>query len=203
MIEAFIGQPGQGKTYLMVRRAYHNYLHYSSVKKEPSKWQKMFMTRRMYIRNVRKRAELRNRKIYANIPIKLPNVVRYTQISELYDVTNADILLDEASLAAPAGMWSKIPFEVLQHWREHRHKGVNMWYTAQELIDVATPLRRLTQFVNDITRLGPFNIWKCYNPRSKAKYASGIHLHDPNIAKLYPGKNKKGTVKQDFLKGGG
>lgn len=201
MIEAFVGQPGQGKTYLMVRRAYFNYLKYSKVKKEPSKFAKLFMTRRMYFRNVRNRLMLRNRKIYSNIPIRLPNVVLYSQLSELYDVTNADILMDEASLVAPSGMWAKIPFEVLQHWREHRHKGVNMWYTAQELVDVATALRRVTQFVNDIQRLGPFNYWKCFNPRTKAKYGGGLHLHDDSIAKLYPGKNKKGVARQDYLKG--
>lgn len=198
-IEAFIGMPGQGKTYLMTRLAYHKYLKYSSIKKEPPKWQKFFMTKRMYIRNVRNRAKMRGRKIYANFPLKLPNAVYYSQIHELFNVHNADILLDEAGLIAPAGMWKAIPFEVMQHWREHRHKGVNLWYTAQDLQDVAVPLRRVTQFVNEVFRFGPFNHWKCYNPKTKVKYGGGIHLHDSEIAKLYPGRNKKGVDKQAYL----
>lgn len=198
-IEAFIGMPGQGKTYLMTRLAYHKYLRYSRIKPEPPEWKKKMMTKRMYIADVRKRAELRSRKIYANFPLKLPNAVYYSQIEELFDVYNADILLDEAGLIAPAGMWSKIPFEVMQHWREHRHKGVNLWYTAQDLADVAVPLRRVTQFVNEVQRFGPFNYWITYNPKTKVKYGGGIHLHDYAIAKLYPGRNRKGVARQKYL----
>lgn len=198
-IEAYTGLPGQGKTYLMVRAAYFRYLKYSKIKKEPPKWIKKFMTKKMYFNNVKNRLQLRNRKIYSNIRIDLPNVIYYEQVEELFDVYNADILLDEASLIAPAGYWQAIPFEVMQHWREHRHKGVNLWYTAQELIDVATALRRVTQFVNDVERFGPFNRWTCTNPRSKAKYGGGLILHDANIAKLYAGKNKKGVAKQKYL----
>lgn len=202
MIEAYLGLPGQGKTYLMVRQAYRNNLKYTSIAKEPPKWMKRFMTRRMYFRNVRNRLQMRSRKIYANIPLKLPNAIYYSQLSEVFHVTNADILMDEASLVAPAGMWKAIPFEVMQHWREHRHKGVTLYYTAQDLSDVATALRRVTQFCNEITRFGPFNYWRCYNPRTKAKYGGGIHLHDSEIAKLYPGRNRKGVAKQEYLNNG-
>lgn len=198
-IEAFIGMPGQGKTYLMTRLAYHKYLKYSKIKPEPPEWQKKIMSKQAYIRNVRHRHELRNRKIYANFPLNLPNAVYYEQIEELFDVTNADILLDEAGLVAPAGMWKNIPFEVMQHWREHRHKGVNLWYTAQDLLDVAVALRRVTQFVNEVYRFGPFNYWKTYNPKTKVKYGGGFHLHDKDIAKLYPGRNKKGVARQAYL----
>lgn len=198
-IEAFVGLPGQGKTYLMTRLAYKKYLKYSKVKPEPPKWQKKLMTKRQYIANVRRRYELRTRKIYANYPLNLPNAVYYSQVEELFDVTNADILLDEAGLIAPAGMWKAIPFEVMQHWREHRHKGVNLWYTAQDLRDVAVALRRVTQFVNTVTRFGPFNRWTCINPTNKTKYGGGIHLHDSTIAKLYAGKNRKGVARQNYI----
>lgn len=165
MIEAFIGLPGAGKTYLMTRKA---------IKLAKS-----------------------GRKIYANYPIK--GAIRFKQISEVFEVKNAVILLDEAGLVAPSGFWKSIPFDVMAHWRQHRHAKIDMYYTAQDLLDVATPLRRVTQFVNEVKKIGPLIYWKCYNPRDKEKYGGGFTIFDPEVAKNYD-SYADNIDKQEYLK---
>lgn len=166
MIEAFLGLPGQGKTYLMTRLA---------------------------LKQMKKGIP-----VYANFPLK--GAIRYRQIEELFDVKEATILIDEAGLVAPAAFWNKIPFEIMAHWRQHRHKKINVYYTAQDLQDVAVPLRRVTQFANEVTKFGPLIMWKCRNPRTKAKYAGGFTFLDKDVYSAYDSYGDD-VAKQDYLKG--
>lgn len=165
MIEAFVGLPGQGKTYLMTRKAL------KLMKKRP---------------------------VYANYPLK--GAIRYNQVEELFSVKEAVILIDEAGLVAPAGFWKNIPFDVMAHWRQHRHAKIDVWYTAQNLKDVAVPLRRVTQFVNEVRKLGPIIYWKCYDPSTRAKYGGGFHIFDMEIAKKYD-TYADDVAKQNYLSG--
>lgn len=103
MIEAFLGLPGAGKTYLMTRMA---------------------------VKKMKK-----GHRVYANYPLE--GAIPYSQIEELFDIRREPgekrspvILIDEAGLIAPAGSWKAIPFEVMAHWRQHRHSGVNIWYLS-------------------------------------------------------------------------
>lgn len=173
MIEAYVGLPGQGKTYLMSRLA----------------------TKLMK----------KGHRVYANYPLK--GALRYGQIEELFEIKRLPgekrspvILIDEAGLVAPAGGWKSIPFDVMAHWRQHRHAGVNIWYTAQDLRDVAVPLRRVTQFVNDVSKFGPIIKWRTYNPTNKAKYGSGFVLFRQEVADQYD-THAENVEKQSYLKG--
>lgn len=166
MIEAFIGQPGMGKTYLMTRIA---------------------------LKHMKKGIP-----IYANYPLE--GAIRYNQINELFDIKEATILLDEAGLVAPAGFWQSIPYDVMAHWRQHRHKRINLYYTAQDMLDVAKPLRMVTQFVNEVRKIGPLIRWSCYNPRTKEKFGGGFHIFDHEIAKKYD-SYADNVAKQEYLQG--
>lgn len=166
MIEAFIGLPGAGKTYLMTKVA-----------------NKMMR---------------KGRTVYANYPLK--GAIQYRKIEETFGVKNAVVLIDEAGLVAPGQFWNRIPFEVLAHWRQHRHAKIDMYYTAQDLNDVATALRRVTQFVNEVQKIGPLIRWKCYNPRTKEKFGGGFHIFDPAIAALYD-SYAENIERQDYLNG--
>lgn len=134
--------------------------------------------------------------VYANYPLE--GAIRFSQVQEVFDVKEATILLDEAGLVAPAGFWKAIPFEVMAHWRQHRHAKINLYYTAQDLQDVAVPLRRVTQFANEVRKLGPLITWKTINPRSKEKFGGGFHFFDQAIADKYD--SYAGNVsKQEYL----
>ncbi|MNW44043.1 Zonular occludens toxin (Zot) [compost metagenome] len=173
MIEAWIGLPGAGKTYMVTRKAT------KLIKK--------------------------GHRVYANYPLK--GAIRYTQVSELFEIKREPgekksplLIIDEAGLIAPAGGWKAIPFEVMAHWRQHRHAGVNIWYTAQDLRDVAVPLRRVTQLVNAVSKFGPIIKWRTYNPINKGKYGSGFTIFDKSVAQQYD-SYADNVERQDYLKG--
>jgi hypothetical protein len=165
-IEAYIGLPGMGKTYLMTR---------------------------LGLKHMKQGIP-----VYANYPLE--GAIRYHKIEELFDIKEATILMDEAGLIAPSAHWNRIPFEVMAHWRQHRHKKINLWYTAQDLHDIAVPLRRVTQYVNDVKKLGPFIWWKCFNPRTKEKYGGGFTMLDETVYKKYD-THAENVTKQDYLNG--
>jgi zona occludens toxin (predicted ATPase) len=171
-IEAYTGDPGAGKGYLCTKRA---------------------------VKLIKK-----GHRVYANYPLE--GSIQYSYIEEIYDVRRENgekrqpfILIDEASLMFPCGSHKSIPFEVVAHWREHRHKGVNLIWIAQDFSDVAVALRRVTQFVNHVQRMGIFMWYKTYHPRTKAKYGGGFAIFDLDVAKKYDSW-ADGIVKQKFLK---
>lgn len=151
MIEAFVGLPGQGKTYNMTRRA---------------------------LREMKK-----GKKIYANYQLK--GAEYFKELGELVGIKNAIILIDEAGIYLPAQAWKSIPFEFIRQIRQHRHDGLHLWYTAQDLMDVATYLRRITQLCHDYSRL-----WKIFyatttNPKSKEKYGFDIGFINKKVYEAY------------------
>ena len=165
-IEAFLGLPGMGKTYLMTK---------------------------LGLKHMKKGIT-----VYANYPLE--GAIYFSKIEEIFNVKEATILVDEAGLIAPAAFWNRIPFEVMAHWRQHRHKKINLWYTAQDLQDIAVPLRRVTQFANEVKKLGPVIWWKCTNPRTKEKYGGGFTLLDEAVYSKYD-THAANVTKQDYLNG--
>jgi hypothetical protein len=125
----------------------------------------------------------KGRKVYANYPLK--GAERYRHIEEVLDVREGLVLMDEAGLIAPAAFWNKIPYEYLASWRQHRKNGLDIWYTAQDLQDVATPLRRVTQFAHDAQRMYKWIYYRTYNPRSKAKFGWGLSYVSPKVFDHY------------------
>lgn len=125
----------------------------------------------------------KGRTVYANYPLK--GAVRYRQFREIFEVENGLVLIDEAGLIAPSAHWQKIPYEYLSKWRQHRKNGLDIWYTAQDLYDVATALRRVTQFVTEAERFGKWIFYRTYNPRTKVKYGWGITRIHPRVYEAY------------------
>lgn len=152
MIEAYTGLPGHGKTYNMTKEAY-------------------------------KKAFLRGRDIYANYNLNFPEkkgykcgkVHYFKELSDISDVRNALVLIDEAGIYLPAQAWRDIPFEFIRQLRQHRHDGLDLWYTAQDLGDVATYLRRITQYEHSFNKFLSFTFKKTINPRTKEKYSFDIY----------------------------
>lgn len=173
MIEGITGLPGQGKTYLA------------------TKWA---------TKQIKK-----GYRVYANYPLE--GSIQYTQIEELFDVKRLPgekyaphIYIDEAGLVAPAGSWKAIPFDVMAHWRQHRHSGVNITWMAQDQRDVAVPLRRVTQLITNVSKFGPIIKWRTYNPQTKGRFGSGFTFFDMAVAKKYD-SYAANVERQTYLKG--
>lgn len=171
-IEAYLGLPGMGKTYLMTRRG---------------------------LKYMRK-----GRPVYANYNVK--GAHRWSELHQLFSVENAVILIDEASLVLPSQAWQSIPFEVLAYWRQHRHKGVDVLYTAQDKTEVVKSLRSLTQFVHHCFCFGLPNspwwfTWRTRNFKGNDKFGGGITLFDKYVANAY-NTHDQDVAAQSFIKTG-
>lgn len=160
MIECFSGLPGAGKTYHMTKKAYQQALN--------------------------------GRVIYSNYQINFPQNKNkkiethyFKELNELTGVKNALILVDEAGIYLPAQAWRNIPFEFIRQIRQHRHDGLDLWYTAQDMQDVATYLRRITQFQHDYNKIWKFSMETTINPRNKTKYGFDISFLNKKYFKLY------------------
>lgn len=188
MIEAYTGLPGHGKTYNMTREAYI-------------------------------KAFLRGRDIYANYTLNFEpkknrkgkvytgEVHYFKELSEIAGVKNALILVDEAGIYLPSQAWRNIPFEFMRQLRQHRHDGLDLWYTAQDMGDVVTYLRRITQYEHSFNKFGKFTFKRTINPRTKEKYSFDIYRFNKKYFDLYDttenvdlGDFLKETMKNNIIK---
>jgi hypothetical protein len=147
---------------------------------------------------------LRGREVYANFNLR--GAYKFEQLYEVLEVRDALILIDEASLVVPSQAWTAIPFEVLANWRQHRHKGTDLLYTAQDKTEVVKALRSLTQFVHHCQSFGvpgrPFWFtWKTRNFKGTEKFGGGFTFFDRLVAEAY-NTHDVDVAKQTFIKTG-
>ena len=177
-IEAFTGLPGAGKTYHMTKLAYYQ--------------------------------ACRGKTIYSNYNLDFGSdklkTHKFKELNELQGVKNALILIDEAGIYLPSQAWRNIPFEFIRQIRQHRHDGLNLWYTAQDMQDVATYLRRITQFQHDYNKLWKIVSSRTINPRTKARYGFDFSILRKKYFKLYDttenidfGDYLKGALKNSII----
>lgn len=141
---------------------------------------KTYMMSAMALKRMKK-----GKRVFSNY--NLDGAERFKELSDLQNVSNATILIDEAGIYLPAQAWRNIPFEFIRQIRQHRHDGLDLWYTAQDMNDVATYLRRITQFEHAVTRLWKFYYVRHYNPKNhKDRYGFDFGLFDfDNIGNSY------------------
>lgn len=123
------------------------------------------------------------RKVYANFTCSFAE--RFTELTEIYAVKDALILLDEAGIYLPAQAWKEIPFEFMREIRQHRKSGLDFWYTAQDLQDVCTALRRVTQFENRIDRTWKVCTCSTYIPKHKDRMCRTYHILNQGVFDLF------------------
>lgn len=94
--------------------------------------------------------------VYSNFPIK-GAIPYHDPLQVLGRVKNALILMDEAGILLDGLQMYNMPYQVFYELRQHRKDGVDLLMTAQSILDIAYPFRRLIQFENRITmKLGSF-----------------------------------------------
>lgn len=96
------------------------------------------------------------RTVYTNFPLK--GAIPYHDLVEvLFTVKNALIIVDEAGLILDQLKMFEMPYELFYALRQHRKDGLDLYLSAQSLLDIAYVFRRLIQFENRITmKLGRF-----------------------------------------------
>lgn len=139
----------------------------------------------------------KGRKVYANFDCNFAEY--FKELSDITHVRDALILLDEAGIYLPAQAWNKIPFNFMRQIRQHRKGGLDLWYTAQDMSDVATALRRVTQFQHDFNKYGSIMCCRTINPKTKGRYGFDISILDKKVFSLYDTNDEVDFG--EFLKG--
>ena len=156
------GLPGAGKTYFVVRAMY------------------------------RLRRRRPARAIVSNFPLYLPGepVHVIDSISEAYELTNVDLVVDEAHLTLGARQWKEHGIDCAAWLSQLRKRDVNLWYLSQEISSVDKLLRDrtfLTYWVESFKKLG-FFVWKSYfgaKQDDRKRYGLGLYLFNQRLAQLY------------------
>lgn len=94
--------------------------------------------------------------VYSNFPLK-GAIPYFDPLQVLGRVKNALIVMDEAGILLDGLRMYDMPYEVFYELRQHRKDGVDLLMSAQSILDIAYPFRRLIQYENRITmKLGNF-----------------------------------------------
>lgn len=166
----------------------------------------------------------RGKIVYSNFPLK--GAIPFSDPMEvLGKVKNALIVIDEAGILLDAMQMYNMPYSIFYELRQHRKDGVDLLLTAQSLLDIAYPFRRLIQFENRITlKLGPFvqvatkdpqpqgitfgkNIWylspwvfDIYRTEYKVKPPEYFDMQDESMQMDYPSYDGQLEYIQGYLR---
>ena len=131
MINVVVGKPGTGKTYFLVKQAYD------------------------YIR--------RGVDVYSNFHIDFkrmnlkPNAGKihyWRYLTELIQVKNGIILMDEAQIYINAREFRTLPPEFQYKAQQHRKHGIDFWLAVQNVKRIDTVARELVNTVFEFKRIG-------------------------------------------------
>ena len=131
------------------------------------------------------KAMLEGRTVYSNFPLK--GAIPYSDPLEVLGrVTNALILMDEAGILLDQLKMFDMPYEIFYELRQHRKDGVDLLLSAQSLLDIAYPFRRLIQFEYRIN----MKIWRfvqviCRDPQTGTKFNKAIWFLSDRVFKIY------------------
>jgi len=137
------------------------------------------------------KAMKKGKKVYANYPLEGAELVDDI-FGLLGNVQNALICVDEASVVFDQLFMSKVPKRVWTELKQHRHDGVDLLLTSQDIGDLAYPVRRLIQFHWDVYfKCYRFVFVTCRVPRKRGdNYGKRIWYISPKIYQLYDTHHK-------------
>jgi hypothetical protein len=102
-------------------------------------------------------------------------------------VKNALIVMDEAGILLDGLQMYNMPYEIFYELRQHRKDGVDLLLSAQSILDIAYPFRRLIQFEHRIImKLGKFVQVATKDPQPAGQtFGKHIWLLNDWVFKIY------------------
>lgn len=137
MIEAYIGIPGSGKSYMLVHRGLHALARGRTV------WANFSFIRENVYYWLRIRANLDHR----DAVLRADSIREIRDYNELLNVHDGLLLFDEAHMWLPSRQFDLIPVEVIAFWSQHRKTGVDVLLATQRYGSVDAIVRDLVAFV--------------------------------------------------------
>jgi len=137
MIEAYIGIPGSGKSYMLVHRGLHAvargqtvYANFGFIRENVYHW-------------LRRRTQLDHRTAV----LRADSIREIRDYADLLNVHSGLLLFDEAHMWLPSRQFDLIPVEVIAFWSQHRKQGVDVLLATQRYGSVDAIVRDLVAFV--------------------------------------------------------
>lgn len=96
------------------------------------------------------------RKVYANFKIEGANY--FQNLTDVFNLTEGVILVDEINLSCASRFWAKFPPELAYFWSQTRKFKLDIYWTAQHIDRVDKIIREITNYAWTIKKL-PFGIF--------------------------------------------
>lgn len=167
MINCYVGKPGKGKTYALVRLAY------KAIKRGRNVHSNFFIDfRRMGIK-----------KGYGSVYF-------WKDIQELVKIREGEILMDEAQIYINSRDYWNLPKQFQYKIQQHRKHGVNLHLAVQNISRIDKVARELVNSVFQMRRIGRIFIASEYDVEDidkvkKDLYSRSIFLLSKKLASCY------------------
>ena len=157
-IEAYVGVPGSGKSYMLVKRGLEALAKARQVYADSG-----------FIRdNVYHYLRRRHRMSHREAVLKADSIEEIRDYKGLLNVYEGLLLFDEAHMWFNSREYRLFPTEVLGFWSQHRKVGVDVLLATQRYASVDTMIRDLVAHVW-WARPAPFWVWLPLWPRHRGK----------------------------------
>lgn len=118
---------------------------------------------------------------------------KVTQFSDIYDLDNCEVLLDEIASWMPSHKHQQIPDEVRRFLAQDRREGVNVWWTHRTQRIFHEVLENTAE-VTACQRYGPWIVATSVDPQDRAgKGVRRIYTVKPELYDLYQTFARVGT----------
>jgi len=164
--ESWAGLPGSGKTMSLIRRVTLDYRR----KRQSKKLEERLVT------------------VWSDIAsFKVPGAIYISLFDDIVRAKLGIIVLDEAGIIMSARGFQKLPPEMMWMLLQHRHLGLDLYYTAQDWEGVDKALRTVTLYVHHCHYAKIINLfWNRLTTMScKDSIGWEFHFFDKQIADLY------------------
>jgi len=140
MISIFVGNTGQGKTYmcaLTVLSLLSRNVHWFEKKKTT--------VRRRIATNI-----ALNQQIFEKYK---DYILYWNDLEQLTSLRECDIVFDDMGAYLDAQRWADLPMSVKRWLRLHEHYGCDIYGNAQDFLTIDTSVRRLTYDVTHVSKI--------------------------------------------------
>lgn len=167
MINIFVGKPGTGKTYSLVRLAY-----------------KLIQSGRDIYSNF---------PIFFDklkLSPKAGKIYFWKTVDDLMLLKNGEILMDEAQIWLNSRKWQDLPPELMYKLQQHRKQGINIWGAVQNVNRIDKVARELVNSVFKVKKIGKLFLVNEYDIEEidkvkKQSYSFKFYFFSKKIANSY------------------
>jgi len=180
MISIYVGKPGMGKTYSLVRIAL------KSIKAGKDVYSNFFI-------------DFSSLKIKSKKP--LGKIYFWKKPEDLVDIRQGEILIDEAQIYFNSRKWRELDERLQYKLQQHRKQGLNIWGAVQHYRRIDTIARELVNSVHVVRKLGTIFVTREYDIEDMEKAKKRAHgfsmfVLDKKIAKCYDTMQEISTMHQ-------